>query len=56
MEHVPGYVKDFLRNLPDRWDDVQFIDGYPGKFIVLQEEQATNGISPGSMQKTQTER
>ncbi|MGB8191360.1 MAG: glycoside hydrolase family 97 catalytic domain-containing protein [Chitinophagaceae bacterium] len=35
MDHVPNYVQEFLKALPDRWEDVQFIDGYPGKFIVL---------------------
>ena len=35
MEHVPGYVQDFLKDLPARWDDVRFIDGYPGKYVVL---------------------
>jgi hypothetical protein len=28
-------VKDFLRTLPDYWDDVQFLDGYPGKYVVI---------------------
>jgi alpha-glucosidase len=35
MEHVPDYVQKFLRELPTRWDDVKFIDGYPGKYVVL---------------------
>ena len=35
MEHVPEYVKDFLRQLPNDWDDVKFIDGYPGKLDVV---------------------
>lgn len=35
MEHVPPYVKELLRQLPARWDDVRFIDGYPGKFVAL---------------------
>lgn len=35
MATVPDYVKDFLRNLPSVWDEIKFIDGYPGKFIVL---------------------
>ena len=35
MAHVPEYVKDFLRKLPDSWDDVKFIDGYPGKLYVV---------------------
>ncbi|HEY1112460.1 MAG TPA: glycoside hydrolase family 97 catalytic domain-containing protein [Chitinophagaceae bacterium] len=35
MNHVPGYVKDFLRKLPDSWDDVAFLEGYPGKHYVV---------------------
>ncbi len=35
MSHVPEKVKDFLRNLPNHWDDVKFIDGYPGKLYVV---------------------
>jgi len=35
MTHVPEFVKDFLRNLPDSWDDIKFIDGYPGKLYVV---------------------
>lgn len=35
MEQVPGYVQKFLQELPGRWDDVKFIQGYPGKYLVL---------------------
>lgn len=35
MQHVPGFVKTFLRELPVQWDDARFIDGYPGKFVVM---------------------
>lgn len=35
MTHVPDYVKAFLRQLPTHWDDVRFIDGYPGKLYVV---------------------
>jgi alpha-glucosidase len=35
MEHIPAYVQDFLKELPTRWDDVRFIEGYPGKYVVL---------------------
>jgi len=35
MQHVPEYVQNFLRELPVRWDDVKFIEGYPGKYVVL---------------------
>jgi hypothetical protein len=35
MMQVPGYIKSFLQQLPNHWDDVQFIDGYPGTFVVI---------------------
>ena len=35
MKHVPDNVKNFLRTLPDSWDDTKFIDGYPGKLYVV---------------------
>jgi len=35
MAHVPEYVKGFLKKLPNSWDDVKFIDGYPGKLYVV---------------------
>lgn len=35
MAKAPDYVRDFLRNVPGIWDDTKFIDGYPGKFVVL---------------------
>lgn len=35
MEYMPDYVQQFLRELPVRWDEVKFIEGYPGKYVVL---------------------
>jgi hypothetical protein len=35
MAAVPDYVKDFMREVPSRWDDSRFVDGYPGKFVAL---------------------
>lgn len=29
------FVKDYMRNVPRHWDDIKFIDGYPGKYVVL---------------------
>ncbi|MFZ5939540.1 MAG: glycoside hydrolase family 97 catalytic domain-containing protein [Bacteroidota bacterium] len=31
----PAFIRDFLRDLPVSWDELKFIDGYPGKFVVL---------------------
>jgi hypothetical protein len=35
MATVPGYVKTFLQDLPRSWDEVKFIDGYPGRYAVI---------------------
>lgn len=35
MSHQPEYVVSFLQNLPNYWDDVRFVDGYPGKYAVI---------------------
>ncbi|MBC7914545.1 MAG: glycoside hydrolase family 97 catalytic domain-containing protein [Pyrinomonadaceae bacterium] len=35
MTHVPDYVKSMLKELPGNWDDVKFLDGFPGKFAVI---------------------
>lgn len=35
MVAQPDFVREHMRTLPETWDDVKFIDGYPGKFVVL---------------------
>jgi len=35
MAAQKDFVKEYMRLLPETWDDVKFIDGYPGKFVVL---------------------
>jgi len=35
MAAVPDYIKDFMREVPTCWDDTCFIDGYPGKLVVI---------------------
>lgn len=35
MATVPAYVKTFMRELPRHWDEVRFLAGEPGKFVVL---------------------
>lgn len=35
MAKVPDDVKLFLKTLPDYWDDVKLLEGYPGKYVVI---------------------
>ncbi|MBP5776756.1 MAG: glycoside hydrolase family 97 catalytic domain-containing protein [Prevotella sp.] len=42
LEELPKFEMDFLRQLPTTWEETRFIDGYPGKYVVLARK-ATNG-------------
>lgn len=35
MAKAPAYVRELLHRLPSVWEDTQFLDGYPGKYVVL---------------------
>jgi hypothetical protein len=35
MAEMPAPVKKFMQDIPAAWDEVKFIDGYPGKFYVV---------------------
>jgi hypothetical protein len=35
MAKQPDYVKKFMKNVPEKWDDMKFLDGFPGKYAVI---------------------
>ncbi len=35
MARAPDYVRAFMKDVPSIWDEVKFIDGYPGRYVVL---------------------
>ncbi len=35
IQKQADFTRKFLQDLPDTWDETHFIDGYPGKFVVL---------------------
>ncbi|WP_167619180.1 glycoside hydrolase family 97 protein [Maribellus sediminis] len=40
LTDAPAWAIDFLKEVPTTWDDVRFIDGYPGKYVVLARRKA----------------
>ena len=42
LQELSQFEMDFLRELPTTWDETRFIDGYPGKYVVMARK-ATNG-------------
>lgn len=35
LTDAPAWAIDFMKLVPTTWDEVRFIDGYPGKYVVL---------------------
>ncbi|MDE7455195.1 MAG: glycoside hydrolase family 97 protein [Prevotella sp.] len=35
LAELPAVELDFLRSLPTTWDETRYIDGYPGRYVVL---------------------
>ena len=42
LTELPQFEMDFLRQLPTTWQETRFIDGYPGRYVILARK-ATNG-------------
>lgn len=43
LQELPQFEMDFLRQLPTTWEETRFVDGYPGKYVVLARK-STNGV------------
>ena len=35
LEELPQFELDFLKAVPTTWDETRFLDGYPGRYVVL---------------------
>ncbi|MGN0231614.1 MAG: glycoside hydrolase family 97 C-terminal domain-containing protein, partial [Muribaculaceae bacterium] len=35
LTDAPALCIDFMKNVPTHWDEIRFIDGYPGRYVVL---------------------
>lgn len=44
---LPGKARQFLHKLPAVWDDIKFIDGYPGSHIILARKSGTTWYIAG---------
>lgn len=55
MAKMPAAVKEYMQNIPAVWDEVKFIDGYPGKYYAVARRAGKRwyvaGINGDSVQK-----
>ena len=35
LTDAPSWAVDFMKQVPTTWDEVRFIDGYPGKYVIM---------------------
>ena len=35
LTDAPAWAIDFMKSVPTTWDDIEFIDGYPGRYVVV---------------------
>ncbi|MBN1925977.1 MAG: glycoside hydrolase family 97 catalytic domain-containing protein [Prolixibacteraceae bacterium] len=35
LTDAPEWAVDFMKEVPSTWDEIKFIDGYPGKYVIL---------------------
>ncbi len=35
LTDAPAWAVEFMKQVPTTWDEVRFIDGYPGKYIIM---------------------
>ena len=35
LTDAPAWAIDFMKSVPTSWDEVRYIDGYPGKYIIM---------------------
>ena len=58
LEELPQFELDFLRKVPTAWNETRFLDGYPGKYVVLARRNGDNwyvaGLNAEQQPKTLT--
>ena len=47
LKELPDFELDFLRQIPTTWDEVRFLDGYPGRYVVLARRHGNNWYIAG---------
>ena len=35
LTDAPAWAVDFMKQVPTLWDEVKYIDGYPGKYVIM---------------------
>ena len=47
LQDAPQWAVDFMKQVPTTWDEVKFVDGYPGKYAILARRHADTWFVAG---------
>ena len=47
LTDAPAWAIDFMKTVPTTWDEVKFIDGYPGKYAIIARRTGTKWFVVG---------
>src|SRR5690606_16639160 len=47
LQEMPKHVIDIMKEVPTTWDETMFIDGYPGRYVVLARRHGTRWYIAG---------
>ena len=47
LTDAPEWAINFMKEVPTTWDEVRFLDGYPGKYVVLARRKGTKWYIAG---------
>lgn len=47
LTDAPEWAVEFMKNVPTTWDELRFIDGYPGKYVVMARRSGENWYIAG---------
>ena len=54
LTDAPAWAIDFMKNVPTLWDEVRFIDGYPGKYVIMARRHADKWFVVGINAQNET--
>lgn len=47
LTDAPAWAVDFMKQVPTTWNETRFIDGYPGKYIIMARRSGTQWLVVG---------
>ena len=47
LTDAPAWAINFMKSVPTTWDEIRYIDGYPGRYVVLARRQGTTWYIAG---------